>query len=271
MTELRDLQLFLLSKLKEITNACDKNGIDYMIAAGTALGAVRHKGFIPWDDDIDLYMTLPNYKKFLKIGQQILGEEYFIQNYHTEKQFFEMWTQIRCKGTTSMPVYLKNLDINWGICIDVFPIVGTKKDETLRKKQQRALEFNRMLLSVDYNRVTGTPFSRRQKAWKLVPNLLRRWICKLNERNVFLDENQCDSCTIIWWCLDGLYRCHLFDELILVRFEDSEFKIMKNYDEFFTLKYGDYMTPPSEKDRNGHIGDLGEIIIDTKNSYQLYK
>ncbi len=132
-TELRDLQLYLLSALKDITKACDENGIDYMIAEGTALGAVRHKGFIPWDDDIDLYMSLKNYKKFLKIGQKVLGDRFFVQNYHTEKQFFEMWTQIRCKGTTSMPVYLKELEINWGICIDIFPIVGTSQNEIERK------------------------------------------------------------------------------------------------------------------------------------------
>ena len=268
---MNELQEYLLSAVKEITRVCDENGIDYMIAAGTVLGAVRHKGFIPWDDDIDLYMTLKNYKEFLKIGQKSLGDKFFVQNYHTEKRFFEMWTQIRCKGTTSMPVYLKDLDINWGICIDVFPIVGTSKDEAVRMKQQRALDFNRMLLSVDYNRVTGTPFSRRQKLWKIVPNGIRRWICKINEKNIFLNEDNCDSCTVIWWCLDGLYRSHLFDELLMIEFEDTKFKAMKNYDEFLTLKYGDYMTPPDEKDRNGHVGELGEIIIDTKNGYHKYK
>jgi len=271
MTELRELQLYLLSVLKDITKACDENGIDYMLSSGSALGAVRHKGFIPWDDDIDLNMTLNNYRKFLKIGQKILGDKYFVQNYHTEKQFAEMWTQIRCKGTTSMPVFLKDLDIDWGICIDIFPIVGTSKDETVRKKQQRALEFSRMLLSIDYNRVTGTPFSRRQKLWKLIPNCIRRWICELNEKNVFLDEKNCDSCTVIWWCLDGVYRSHLFDELIMMRFEDADFKMMRNYDEYLTLTYGDYMTLPDEKDRNGHAGELGEIIIDIKNGYQKYK
>lgn len=242
-----------------------------MIPSGTALGAVRNKGFIPWDDDIDLQMTLKNYKKFLKIGQRVLGDDFFIQNYRTEKQFFEMWTQIRCKGTTSMPVYLKDLDINFGICIDVFPIVGTYKNERLREKQLRALEFNRMLLSFDYNRVTGTPLNRRQKILKVVPNRVRRWICELNEKKIFLNEDKCDCCTVVWWRFDGLYRSHLFDDLIMIDFEDAKFKIMKNYDEYLTITYGDYMTPPDEKDRNGHVGELGDIIIDTEKGYQMYK
>ncbi len=93
----------------------------------------------------------------------------------------------------------------------------------------------------------------------------------MNENKIFLDEDKCDCSTVIWWCLEGLYRSNLFDDLIMIHFEDSEFKIMKNYDEYLTLLYGDYMTPPDEKDRNGHVGELGEIIIDTKNGYQMYK
>ena len=67
MYKLREIQLFELQILRDIVDFCEENGIEYFLASGTLLGAIRHKGFIPWDDDIDIYMTFSNYRKFLKL------------------------------------------------------------------------------------------------------------------------------------------------------------------------------------------------------------
>ena len=85
MPTLREIQLFELQMLKDVVKVCDDNNITYIISSGTLLGAVRYGGFIPWDDDIDIDMPLPDYKKFLKIAQRELGEKYFVQNYKTDK------------------------------------------------------------------------------------------------------------------------------------------------------------------------------------------
>lgn len=77
MPTLREIQLFELQMLKDVVKVCDDNNITYIISSGTLLGAVRHGGFIPWDDGIDIDMPLSDYKKILKIAQRELGEKYF--------------------------------------------------------------------------------------------------------------------------------------------------------------------------------------------------
>lgn len=83
--ELKKLQNEILDILVEVSNICEKNNIDYFIIGGTALGAIRHKGFIPWDDDIDIGMTRENYDKFLEIAQNSLSSNLFLQTPYTEK------------------------------------------------------------------------------------------------------------------------------------------------------------------------------------------
>ena len=268
---LRDIQLFELKMLKDVVKVCDDNNIEYMLSSGTLLGAVRHGGFIPWDDDIDIYMTLDNYKKFLKVGQQALGEKYFVQNYETDKLYFEMWTQIRANGTTSMPIKFKNWNIHFGMCLDIFPLVGVSDNEKKRKKQKKALCFNRLLLMDGFLKATGENISSKMKLLYKIPYRIRKAICKFNERKIYLDFRKYDSCSIIWYDIIKIYPAELFKNLTKIKFEDTEFTTLSKYDEYLTILYGDYMTPPKESERNGHSGELGEIIRDTKKDYKEYK
>lgn len=97
--ELKELQKVLLDILKEVKRVCDENNIDYFIIAGTALGAVRHKGFIPWDDDIDIGMTRDNYEKFIKIANTKLSEEFFLQTMETEEETPFYFAKVRKNKT----------------------------------------------------------------------------------------------------------------------------------------------------------------------------
>lgn len=146
MPTLREIQLFELQMLKDVVKVCDDNNITYILSSGTLLGAVRHGGFIPWDDDIDIYMPLSDYKKFLKIAQRELGEKYFVQNYKTDKNYSEMWTQIRANGTTSMPVKAYKFDIHYGMCMDIFPAVGVS-DAPKEIKTKKGFEFEQIVTS----------------------------------------------------------------------------------------------------------------------------
>ena len=172
--ELRELQLFELKMLKDITKACEENGIEYYLACGTMLGAVRHGGFIPWDDDIDLYMTVKNYKRFRKIGQKILGKKYFVQNYLSEKEYFEQWTKVVANGTTALSEQLKNWNVNHGISIDVFPIIGLSSDPSEIARQQKAFELNRALLSDSFMKATNQQFTVKQRLLYLIPRTIRK-------------------------------------------------------------------------------------------------
>ena len=102
---LRELQLAQLQELKDIAAFCDDNGIAYFLDSGTLLGAVRHKGFIPWDDDVDICMDVRSYRRFLKLAHKLL-ERYYVQNYRTDRTMTRKRTKIRINGTTVTPKHL---------------------------------------------------------------------------------------------------------------------------------------------------------------------
>ena len=130
ITELRRIQLLELDLLKKVKKICEKYGLVYYLVSGTLLGAVRHKGFIPWDDDIDIAMPYNDYCIFLTLAQKELGDKYFVQNFNTEDGFNRGFTKIRINNTTY--VSTENIDstIHQGIWIDIFPLIfiGSKAE-----------------------------------------------------------------------------------------------------------------------------------------------
>ena len=243
MPSLREVQLFDLQILKDVVRVCDNNNIKYMISSGTLLGAVRHGGFIPWDDDIDVDMPLSDYKKFLKLAQHELGEKYFVQNYKTDKNYSEMWTQIRANGTTSMPIRECKCGIHFGIHIDIFPLVGVSNDPKKRNKQKKALALNRMLLHDTYAKALDEPISLKLKLIYAIPRDIRRLICRINEHNIMLAPNKFEDCCEIWYSMDAatIRSTSLIESYISIKFEDSYFNTYSDYDSFLHNMYGDYI------------------------------
>ena len=96
---LRKLQLTQVEMLKEIRRVCEKLNIQYFLIDGTLLGAVRHKGFIPWDDDLDIAMTRPEYDKFVKFAPNELSTEYFLQNWHSDPAYALPYSKLLMNGT----------------------------------------------------------------------------------------------------------------------------------------------------------------------------
>ncbi|MDZ5038441.1 LicD family protein, partial [Clostridium perfringens] len=120
-SEIKRLQEYEIEMLKTVDRICKKNNIKYYLTWGSALGAIRHGGFIPWDDDIDISMTWDDYKKFEEIAQSELGDKYFYQSQQTDKHCFTTWNKIRINNTTSMEKHLKHIKCHYGICMDIFP------------------------------------------------------------------------------------------------------------------------------------------------------
>lgn len=102
---LRDLQLCEFGILKDIKRVCEENHITYYLSSGTLLGAVRHKGFIPWDDDIDIEMPYPDYLRFVAVAQEALGPGYFLQNRDTDPAFCGLFSKVRKNNTTMLSKY----------------------------------------------------------------------------------------------------------------------------------------------------------------------
>ena len=116
---IRDVQNKILDIMKYIDTICRENGIDYYIMGGTALGAVRHGGFIPWDDDLDIFMTPEQYAKFKSIFEADKSEKFVLQEWRTTPQYIE-YAKIRMNGTTFIEhVFANRTDMHHGIYVDI--------------------------------------------------------------------------------------------------------------------------------------------------------
>ena len=123
--DLRLIQEIELDILLEFDRICKKHGLKYQLYSGTLIGAVRHEGFIPWDDDIDVAMPRADYDKFIELKDE-LADDYFFQSYETDPQYINRFGKIRKNGTVFMEKLVQELDMHHGIYIDVFPFDNIK-------------------------------------------------------------------------------------------------------------------------------------------------
>ena len=136
---LRTLQLIELKILLEIKRVCETNNIKYFLIGGTLLGAVRHNGFIPWDDDIDIGMMRDEYKRFLEVFPLSKGDEYTLETTETDSGHAYLYGKVRLSGTTFQEERNKNVLENQGIWVDVFPFDNIPNS---RVKQSVSSETN---------------------------------------------------------------------------------------------------------------------------------
>lgn len=139
---LKKIHAVLMIIAKEIKRICEKHNIHYFMLAGTQLGSVRHKGFIPWDDDMDLGMLREDYDKFLEICKTELDHEHFyVQNLDSESGFGKFYTRILLKNTYLTYDYIENVTGERGFFVDIFPYDNTPKSKILQKKQCMIMSF----------------------------------------------------------------------------------------------------------------------------------
>ena len=271
--DLRGLQLAELQMLKDFAKFCDENDITYFLSDGTLLGAIRHQGFIPWDDDIDVCMDVHNYRKLLKVAPKKLPKKYFFQNYRTDYKVGVKWSRVRINGTTSMERNMTHYDIHYGVCMDIFVMAGIPKSKIRRKIQKEASHWLAILLEKYGNEAAGFEVPTKLKLlYEYIPDGLRLLICKFLERMVLVNTAKCDLCYSTEWLDAQVARTCLPTRIFSVKnrekrmFEDTEFYVPGRWKEYLELVFGDWKKLPPEAERVGH----GDIIVDLENDYSIY-
>lgn len=255
MATLREIQLAELEMLKLLDKICKENNLKYSMIGGTMLGAIRHKGFIPWDDDIDVYMPLEDVRKLQKIFHE---EGYFLQTPETDIQMPFLMYKIRKNGTRMVEPGTEKLEIHQGVWLDIFPYVNAGNTEA----KVRIQKFLRSILS--------TYRCRYRYCYKGNKRLIHYFFSKLSRKTQlsidrFLEasiEYFGSSKANRYFAIDvSNHTIHLkkfFDNSALFEFEGRKFWGVKEFDEYLSSIYGsDYMTP---REWN-HIGDYSEVIL----------
>lgn len=261
---LKKLQNTELKILEAVTDLCEKHGINYYLDSGTLIGAIRHNGFIPWDDDIDISMPYADYCRFLEIAPKELGDAYFIQNFSTEDNFLRSYTKVRLTGTLVRPVEWRHWNICHAAWIDIFPMFYSDSETDIRRKRF-LYRFSSRLQAKDFYRnfmlVNGKSFKNRLKylyvsAIGALPIKLRKRIHKKILDYVFSRKNGRYLCRCAYTVTK--YEAEWFlKEDCFHAFEHLSLRVPNNYDSILRYEYGDYMKLPPEEKRGNH----GEIEI----------
>lgn len=253
---LRKLQLTELELLIEVDRICRKCGIKYNIIAGTLLGAVRHKGFIPWDDDADVAFLRPEYEKFrIACETELDTSRFYFQDHRNTPGYRWGYGKLRRKDTIFLRENQSHMPYEQGVCIDIFPLDNVPDNYLMRVLHNFHCFCIRKILWSEVGKIAD-------KSW-----FMRKWYNLLScipLRNVLSyfenfaengNKNESKYVRILLFPTPNNtygYERHWYEESKTIEFEGINFMGIKNFNEYLTFKFGNYMELPPEEARKVH-------------------
>ncbi|MBO6217078.1 MAG: LicD family protein [Prevotella sp.] len=269
MAELKDIWAVELDLLRVFLQYCERHGLRCWVEGGTLLGAVRHKGFIPWDDDVDLAMPREDYDRMCRIGNEGLEEPYFLQTAYSDTDYHRGHAQFRRSDTAAIRPSDCYQPFNQGIFIDIFPLDAAPDDRALvHEHRKRCLKILKLLKAKNTHCITSgrlTLIFRKLKARWMVKKMGWTTIYEKAEEEMRalarMPHTKVGELTSLGE--DKLWDKEIFAETVMLPFENLMVPAPKGWDAFLRVSFGDdYMTPIQAPSMHG------EVVFDTERSYK---
>lgn len=258
--QLKKLQKVEIEILSEVIRICNKFDLSYFTVGGTTLGAIRHNGFIPWDDDVDIGLVRTDYDKFIKVAPKELREGFVLQHYEIERATPTYHAKVMKKGTIFIEGYARNIDIEHGIFVDIMPFDKVPDDELLLKKYRKKVKLWHQLFIAKSTCKTSLTQGKKKYIYTFIRTLLHIVTLPVSKERIYRklqsEITKFDGYKTDYLSSRGLsvFECNKKDLFPTVdhAFENIVVKIPNNADSILKKQYGDYMKLPPKDKRVGH-------------------
>ena len=266
-----DLQRIEREMLAEYVDICQKSGLRYYLVCGSALGAVKYGGFIPWDDDIDIAMPRGDYERFLMQAPDLLPKHLFLQNYRTDPAFPQIYSKLRHSGTACIEKNAAHLPIHHGIAMDLFPLDGYPAGRLALWRLEIGKKWYFHLLNTAFAEPEGLR-CRAEYRLKRLLGCHKRTAKYAARLDALLRAYPAEESGI--WCSHGNWQGRLdytprewFGTGREAQFEGLTVTLPAEAHQYLTRKYGDYRAdPPKEQQRSHH----SYTLVDCDRPYTEY-
>lgn len=260
ITELQDVILLIA---KEVTNICEKNNIEYSIDGGSLLGAVRHKGFIPWDDDFDIVIPRDQYEKFLEIASKELPSDFFLQTDVNTKYYPFAFSKVLLNGTSIQEDFSKTAKVHHGVFVDIFPIDNLPSNKIVQKFRlfENSLLKNLIWVKCGYGKLTHSK-TVKYNVYKFLGMPFSIDYLKKRRRNVIdrCNQTNSDQCFIADYPTPFREK-NWYKNYRRYDFNNTTFFGIADYEAYLKKMFGNYMELPPVEERKVHSTevDLGKF------------
>lgn len=270
---MNELQKKEFELLKIFVDICEKLDLKYYLVCGSALGAVKYGGFIPWDDDVDVAMPRKDYETFLDRAPEFLPPYFFIQNYRTDPEFPKVFTKLRDSRTTYIEFDYRNLNINHGVFIDIFSLDGYPVDGFERWLFEFRKKWYMRLTSCSLDSEASARSNKFRRLLRCL-GFHKRTASLLNSyENMIINHSHDEECTV--FCNYGNFRGEMrktpknvYGDGTPAVFEGLDVYVPDDSHTYLSDLYGDYNLDLPEDEKKGHHG---YAVLDLEIPYTEYR